>query len=94
MLSRLIAREAHFNNLQGMGAARVSIICYLRMIIVFGKADEEEASSVMECLRVYGEWSGQRIVLSNSKVRFSKNVNDVRAAQIYGSIGLGRVEGD
>lgn len=48
-------------------------------LIVFGQANEEEAQTFMECLRRYGSWSGKIINQSESKVHFSKNVNDKRA---------------
>jgi hypothetical protein len=86
VLSRLLFREEAFGNLKCMFIARttpaIPHLLFADDLLIFGKANHKEATSIQTCLTKYCHWSGQSINNGKSSIRFSSNTQPSTAALI------------
>ncbi|XP_074278012.1 uncharacterized protein LOC141601617 [Silene latifolia] len=96
VLSSLIRREIENGALHGVRiATQAPIISHLFFAddsILFVKANEEEASRVLEVLRRYEGASGQLVSLEKTTVSFSKGVSTERRNHLAEVLGVAAVE--
>jgi hypothetical protein len=86
VLSRLLFKEESLGNIKGLKISRnnlaINHLLFADDLLIFGKANLKEASSIKTCLQKYCLWSGQTINNGKSSIRFSKNTNFITAAKI------------
>ncbi|XP_021771809.1 uncharacterized protein LOC110735946 [Chenopodium quinoa] len=68
------------------------LIYFLRMIVLFAKATQQECSKIAEIISVYERASGQKVNLGKTKVAFSKCVPIDRRNAIVETLGIREVE--
>jgi hypothetical protein len=77
ILSRIFMREEFSGSLHGIKISRrspsVSHLLFADDVMVFARANANEASTILKCLSIYSTWSGQSINPSKSSIFFSRN---------------------
>jgi exonuclease III len=77
ILSRLLLREENLGSLHGVKIARlsppISHLLFADDVMIFSKANNGEAATILKCLNSYSKWSGQCINFSKSAIFFSRN---------------------
>jgi hypothetical protein len=95
ILSRLIAREENLGLMHGIKMARncppISHLLFADDVIIFSRANVNEAEVVLNCLNTYSSWSGQRINMSKSAVFFSRNCRSNSKAAINRILNLAQI---
>jgi hypothetical protein len=70
ILSRIILREESLGSLHGIRISRrspsISHLLFADDVMIFARANANEASVILKCLDTYSSWSGQRINPSKS----------------------------
>lgn len=78
-LSRILTHAAEDNKFLGIKISRdcpkVTHLMYADDLIIYCKANINEAKSVTEYLQLYCSWSGQEINWHKSSIHFSSNVS-------------------
>jgi hypothetical protein len=86
VLSRLLFKEESLGNINGLKIFRnnpaINHLLFADDLLIFGKANLKEASSIKSWLEKYCLWSGQTINNDKSSIRFSKNTNSIIASKI------------
>lgn len=92
LLSRILARAANEGKFSGIKISRYSPIVthlmYADDLVIYCKADPSEVQALTDCLKLYGEWSGQEINWHKSSIHFSKNVSRKERAHLTGIMGI------
>lgn len=57
----------------GRGVPAIYHLLYADDLLIFCKADTDEAQVISECLTHYGSWSGQRLNVRKSSITFSRS---------------------
>jgi hypothetical protein len=90
VLSRLLFKEESLGNIKGLKISRnnpaINHLLFADDLLIFGKANLKEASSIKSYLEKYCLWSGQTINNDKSSIRFSKNTNSITASKILNII--------
>jgi hypothetical protein len=60
-------------------------------LMVFARAKANEASSILNCLKKFSEWSGQKVNLSNSSIFLSKNCTPSMVSPIQSILNLRQI---
>jgi hypothetical protein len=78
VLSRLLLRAEHGKNLHWIKISRaapaVSHLLFADDLVIFRKANKQEAQTVQRCLEKYTRWSGQTLNVKKSSIHFSNNL--------------------
>jgi hypothetical protein len=78
VLSGMLKKEAHLNNLHGIQVARnapkITHLLFADDSLLFARANSKEASTILTVLKSYQETSGQMVSLDKSEVPYSRNV--------------------
>jgi hypothetical protein len=92
ILSRLILREENLGSLHGIKMASlcppISHLLFADDVMLFSRANVQEATSTLNCLSTYSKWSGQCINLAKSSFFFSKNCQTAFILAINGILNL------
>jgi hypothetical protein len=84
VLSRLLFKEESIGNIKDLKISRnnptINHLLFADDLLIFGKANLKEASSIKTYLEKYCLWSGQTINNDKSSIRFSKNTNSITAS--------------
>jgi hypothetical protein len=95
ILSRLIAREENLGLMHGIKMARncppISHLLFADDVIIFSRANVNEAKVVLNCLNTYSSWSGQHINMSKSAIFFSRNCRSNSKAAINRILNLAQI---
>ncbi|XP_059451183.1 uncharacterized protein LOC132181985 [Corylus avellana] len=79
VFSRLMYREECAGAIRGLkiskNNAAIHHLLFADDLLIFGRANLAEATSIKSCLEKYCRWSGQKINSFKSSIRFSKNTN-------------------
>ncbi|KAK4395689.1 putative mitochondrial protein [Sesamum angolense] len=85
-LSRLLLREEILGNLKGIEVCRIapaiSHLFYADNLIIFCRAEVQDAQLIRNCLSKFEEWSSQVINSQKSLVHFSRNVQNTKKEAI------------
>lgn len=77
LLSRILARAEAQGKLSGIKVSRLSPkithLMYADDLVLYCKANTEEAAEAITCLQSYCSWTGQEINWHKSAVHFSRN---------------------
>jgi hypothetical protein len=77
ILSRILLKEENMGGIHGIKIARwspsISHLLFADNVMIFSKANREEATVILRSLNIYAQWSGQRINFSKSAIFYSKN---------------------
>lgn len=77
ILSKLILREEHLGSLHGIKISRlspsISHLFFADDVMIFSRANVQEASVILKCLTTHSLWVGQCINFFKSIVFFIKN---------------------
>jgi hypothetical protein len=70
-------KEENMGGIHGIKIARsspsISHLLFANDVMIFSKANREEAAVILRSLNIYAQWSGQRINFSKSAIFYSKN---------------------
>jgi exonuclease III len=92
VLSRLLYHEEALGNLHGIKMARscpsISHLFFADDVMIFSRANDSEARSILNCLTTYSKWSGQVINISKSAMFFSRNCRSEKKISIKGILNL------
>jgi hypothetical protein len=92
VLSRLLYHEEALGNLHGIKMARscpsISHLFFADDVMIFSRANDSEARSILNCLTTYSKWSGQVINISKSAMFFSRNCRSEKKNSIKGILNL------
>ena len=66
----------------------ISHLLFADGLMVFGKANAKEASSILSCLNKHSLLSCQQVNFENSVILFSKNTKPIAQAEITPILGL------
>lgn len=79
LLSRILARAEANGSISGVkiarGSPRISHLMYADDLTIYCQANTEEATTVMSCLQLYCDWTGQSINWDKSNIHFSSNTS-------------------
>jgi hypothetical protein len=86
ILSKLLLREETLGALHGIKTARSSPpilhLLFVDDVMIFSRANNDEAPVILNCLNTYSHWFGQRIYFSKSAIFYSKNCKPTIKASI------------
>jgi hypothetical protein len=92
ILSRLFLHEEVSGNLHGIKMARscppISHLFFADDVMIFSRANNSEARTILSCLSTYSKWSGQCINISKPAMFFSRNCRPAMKISIKGILGL------
>lgn len=74
----------------GRSSPAISHLLFADDLIIFSRVLLAEADTINQCMRTYGDWSGQSINYSKSIVLFSKNLVGRTTTSISSILGLGK----
>ena len=90
-LTNLIQKAAGERKITGMkicrGGPAITHLLFADDVIIFSKADPEEAATLMNILKQYGRGSGQMLNLDKSSVFFSKNISQQQQREVCRNFG-------
>lgn len=75
------------------GGPAVSHLLFADDLFIFCRASASKASSAIQCINSYGEWSGQAMNLDKSRVHFSKNYGGSASREICSILNLRKMTG-
>ncbi|KAM6545731.1 hypothetical protein CsatB_026467 [Cannabis sativa] len=92
VLSRMLLRKEETGLLSGFKVSpqspSISHLMYADDIFVFCKANLEEVGVGMDCVQLFGSWSGQCLNVQKSAYICSKNVNEDTQAELSQFLGF------
>uniref|UniRef100_A0A803PAA5 Reverse transcriptase n=1 Tax=Cannabis sativa TaxID=3483 RepID=A0A803PAA5_CANSA len=98
VLSKLIVKAEAQRMVHGIkisqSALPISHLMFADDTILFARANENDARTLLKCLSKYEDWSGQSCSKTKSGVLFSRNLNHDRKNHLLNILRIDQVRGD
>lgn len=90
--SRILSKAKSEGKISGVKVSRtsprISHLMYANDLLIYCKADMDEALGIKACLDQYCEWTGQRINWEKSEIHFSPNVSRAKRIELCHSLSM------
>ncbi|XP_060968531.1 uncharacterized protein LOC133035965 [Cannabis sativa] len=98
VLSKLLLKAESDGLVHGIkiasSAPPINHLMFADDTILFCRANEGEAETIIQCLSTYEQWSGQKCSMSKSSVLFSSNLIHTRKQSLLNCLKVSQVTGD